>query len=251
MRLISFDTSSFSLFLAALKDGKLIFEEELAPTEAHRQEAVSQLVPSIDRTIKRLDWKKSDLDCIVVVNGPGSFTGIRTAVVTARTIAQALRIPVIGVGTLECLARVIGKPAGIVITAGRGYSFVAAFDDGKPVVEPTCVTRQELPSALKQQPLWFADAASRVELEGIENREFEIEELPSIKNPASIAAQIGWDRLSFFLAASPAPISDPDHNSELKKACLEAFPFEKIMPLYLRGASVTIKETNAGRPATN
>lgn len=244
MRLIAFDTSSFSIFLAALQDGKLLQEEEVAPPEANRQEAVSQLLPSIDRTIKQLGWTKGDLDCIVVVNGPGSFTGIRTAVVTARTIAQALQIPVIAVSSLECLARTIGKHAGIVITAGRGYSFVAAYDNEKPIVSPVCVTKQELPAALTTQSVWFADSASRAELEAIENRKFEIADLPSIKNPAAIAAEIAWDRLSFFLSTHA-------QTSDVKKACLEAFPFEQVMPLYLRGASVTIKETHAGRPATN
>lgn len=246
MRLIAFDTSSFSIFLAALQEGKLLHEEEVAPPEANRQEAVSQLLPSIDRIVKQLGWTKRDLDCIVVVNGPGSFTGIRTAVVTARTIAQALQIPVIAVSSLECLARVIGKEVGIVITAGRGYFFAAAYDQENPVISPVCVTKQELPATLSKQSVWFADSASRAELEMMENREFEIVDLPSIKNPASIAAEIAWDRLSFFLSTHKA------QERELKKACIEAFPFETIMPLYLRGASVTIKETHAaGRPATN
>lgn len=250
MRLIAFDTSSFSIYLAASQGGRLVLEEEIAPPEANRQEAVSQLLPSIDRALKKLGWSKSDLDCIVVVNGPGSFTGIRTAVVTARTIAQALEIPVIGISSLECLAKAIGeqsKDAAILITAGRGYFFAAAYGQTDADIAPICVTKQDLQSVLPKQRSWYTDATSRAELESLGNRNFDILDLPTIKNPASIAAEIAWDRLSFFVAQVPSK-SDSQTDTcagdrvggDVRAACLEEFAFEKILPMYLRGASVTI-----------
>lgn len=78
-----------------------------------------------------------DLTFIAVANGPGSFTGTRTGVVTARTIAQQLDIPLFAISTLEGIAQsisnreAIGKLApkaiAIQMPAQRGQLFVAIY----------------------------------------------------------------------------------------------------------------------------
>ncbi|TKT74867.1 tRNA (adenosine(37)-N6)-threonylcarbamoyltransferase complex dimerization subunit type 1 TsaB [Aquamicrobium sp. LC103] len=78
------------------------------------------------------------LDAIAVSVGPGSFTGVRVGVATARGLALALNIPAVGVTTLEALAlearrATPGKPVLAAIDAGRGQAYVALFAaDGSP-----------------------------------------------------------------------------------------------------------------------
>ncbi len=60
--------------------------------------------PTLDRLLKKKRFKRSDLALIAVDHGPGSFTGVRVGVAAARALAQALELPIIGVGALEIIA---------------------------------------------------------------------------------------------------------------------------------------------------
>src|SRR5690606_31260140 len=63
-----------------------------------------RLMPAIVQLMNDLNMKPNDLDKIVVANGPGSYTGVRIGVTTAKTLAWSLNIPVVGVSSLEVLA---------------------------------------------------------------------------------------------------------------------------------------------------
>lgn len=62
------------------------------------------LIPSIDMVLKQSEKSLSDIDAVVISLGPGSYTGLRIGVSTAKGIAYALSIPVITVSTLESIA---------------------------------------------------------------------------------------------------------------------------------------------------
>ena len=63
-----------------------------------------RLMPTIDLLMKQVEIKPSQLEKIVVAKGPGSYTGVRIGLTTAKSLAWALNIPVIGVSSLEVLA---------------------------------------------------------------------------------------------------------------------------------------------------
>lgn len=203
-------------------------------SQGSRQEAGALLVPTIDAALRRAGWSKQSLSCLVVGQGPGSFTGIRTGLVTARTIAHALNLPLIGVSRFECFARLIEPPVGIILHCGSGSYFVAVYGDDSgglsmPVLAPLYVPEAELAAKLALTTRWLADEKSR-ELPAASPG---FEPLPEIKNLAEIEAQIGWDRLSLRVPGRPA------HRDV--QALAGEFHWSGIEPLYLRGPSVTIK----------
>ncbi len=112
-----------------------------------------QLMDVIAESLAAAGKTYSDLTEIAVAVGPGSFTGIRVGVSTARGLALALKLPSIGVGTLEAIAEetralVPARSVMVAIDARRDEVYTAAFDaDGIEIAEPA-VTSLEAASRL-------------------------------------------------------------------------------------------------------
>ncbi|HSR10897.1 MAG TPA: tRNA (adenosine(37)-N6)-threonylcarbamoyltransferase complex dimerization subunit type 1 TsaB, partial [Thermodesulfobacteriota bacterium] len=79
---------------------RIIGENTLSNPETHS----ARLMPGIDRLLKEASLTIRDIGGIAVSIGPGSFTGLRIGVATAKGLAYALGIPVAGVPTLDALA---------------------------------------------------------------------------------------------------------------------------------------------------
>ena len=71
--------------------------------EAHRA-SNTQLIPSIDRVLSQYGITRAQISCVVCGRGPGSFTGVRIALATAKGIAHALGVALVGVSTLDAIA---------------------------------------------------------------------------------------------------------------------------------------------------
>ncbi len=107
------------------------------------------LIGVIDSALAAAGHVYADLDAIAVAVGPGSFTGVRVGVATARGLALALGKPAIGITTLEALAlaardRDGAHPTLVRIEAGRGQAYVAEFAaDGAQTRPPVALTLDE------------------------------------------------------------------------------------------------------------
>ncbi|MCD8316194.1 MAG: tRNA (adenosine(37)-N6)-threonylcarbamoyltransferase complex dimerization subunit type 1 TsaB, partial [Eggerthellaceae bacterium] len=64
----------------------------------------TKLLSTIDEVLKEAKVQKDELSCVVIGRGPGSFTGVRIALATAKGIASALEISLVGVSTIEAVA---------------------------------------------------------------------------------------------------------------------------------------------------
>ena len=93
MKILAFDTSNRALSLAVLEDKELLGQVTLNIKKNHS----ITLMPAIDFLMNSLDLKPTDLDRIAVAQGPGSYTGLRIAVATAKTLAHTLKIELVGV----------------------------------------------------------------------------------------------------------------------------------------------------------
>ena len=96
-----------------------------------------RLVPAVRRLMGAREWRLSELAAVVVVHGPGSFTGVRVGVSAAKGLSEAGGVPVIAVSRLALLAaRVEGKASVFaVLDAGRGEFYVGEYVGGRRVRE--------------------------------------------------------------------------------------------------------------------
>lgn len=128
-RFLALETSSPRLSLA-LGDGEKVIAEWAHDQHWRHAESVLQ---GIDALLKKRRWALDSLTGIAVSVGPGSFTGIRIGLSTARAFGQFLRIPVVGVSALETLAYAAARPVVCpAIDALRGHVFSGVYArDGK------------------------------------------------------------------------------------------------------------------------
>jgi tRNA threonylcarbamoyladenosine biosynthesis protein TsaB len=99
-RLLSLETSTHICSVAIHLDGKLLAWREMREPRS----AASQLAVMIDAIMKESATQPHMLNAIVVASGPGSFTGLRIGVATAKGICFALNIPLIAISTLDLVA---------------------------------------------------------------------------------------------------------------------------------------------------
>jgi len=100
MKVLAFETSSMVASVALLDEEKVIVEFSVNNKKTHSQ----MLMPIMEQVISKIDIELKDIDVFAVSNGPGSFTGIRIGVSTVKSLAQALKKPVLGVSSLDGLA---------------------------------------------------------------------------------------------------------------------------------------------------
>jgi tRNA threonylcarbamoyladenosine biosynthesis protein TsaB len=137
--LLAFDTAT-SQVTVALHDGDRVVAQYDA-SEAMRHGEM--LAPGIAEVLRRAGAISQDVTAVAVGVGPGPFTGLRVGLVTARTMALALDIPVYGVCSLDVVAAEAidgGLEDFVVATdARRKEVYVAAYADGRRVSGPQVV----------------------------------------------------------------------------------------------------------------
>jgi tRNA threonylcarbamoyladenosine biosynthesis protein TsaB len=127
--ILAFDMATSVVASALVRDGEPLAERVSRPRS---------VLEDIDFLHRECGLDRDEIDAIAVGTGPGSFTGVRIALATARTLAFALGVPAAGVSTLDVLAA--GAPGAVpVIDAKRGEVFVL-MDGGPRYLKPDEVT---------------------------------------------------------------------------------------------------------------
>lgn len=119
------DTSNDDLIVSILKDNKIINKLEKHCKNEHSIYTVSY----IDELLKSCNLLPNDVDNIMVVNGPGSFTGVRIGVTVAKTYAYILKKDVILVSSLKAMAlSTKNKTAIALIDAKNNNYYMGVYD---------------------------------------------------------------------------------------------------------------------------
>jgi tRNA threonylcarbamoyladenosine biosynthesis protein TsaB len=126
MRILAIETVETTGSVAALDNQRVLAEHRLEPT----QRSAQSLAPGLAALLRQVNWRPTDVQLVSVARGPGSFTGLRIGVATAKTFAYSVGCQVLGVPTLLAIASQV--PAGVrqfhtVLDAGRGELFVGQF----------------------------------------------------------------------------------------------------------------------------
>lgn len=100
MKLLVIDTSTAEMSIALMEGNTLLAERNETVDRNHS----NKLIPAIHELISSQGISMKDIEGIAVGRGPGSYTGVRIGVTAAKTFAWSLRIPLIGVSSLEALA---------------------------------------------------------------------------------------------------------------------------------------------------
>ncbi|MGL4554661.1 MAG: tRNA (adenosine(37)-N6)-threonylcarbamoyltransferase complex dimerization subunit type 1 TsaB, partial [Gemmataceae bacterium] len=123
--------------LAALADGDAVVASRRL--EEGRRNA-RDLVPAVAKLLRERGLVPRDLAGIVVGLGPGSYTGLRVGVMTAKTLAYAVGCPLVGVPTFHVLARQAEEErVEVIADAQKDAVYHQAFEGGRPASDLTIV----------------------------------------------------------------------------------------------------------------
>jgi len=124
--LLAIDTSTQWLSLALFDGWQILYEKIWRTSRRHTVE----LIPAIQTALTESGLETSSLKAVGVALGPGSFTSLRIGLAVAKGFALSLRIPVIGIPSLDITANAIplsDKPLLAVLRAGRGRLAVQRY----------------------------------------------------------------------------------------------------------------------------
>lgn len=150
MKILGIDTSSMAASVAVIEDNKLICKYTINTKKTHSQ----KLMPMIENMLGLSDLNVREIDAIAVCEGPGSFTGIRIGMATAKAIAHVNDIPVIGVNSLEALAanmNLCDKKICSILDAQRNQVYTGRYQyEGTKLVEIKEIGIQQIDELLEE-----------------------------------------------------------------------------------------------------
>ncbi|GHU74300.1 tRNA (adenosine(37)-N6)-threonylcarbamoyltransferase complex dimerization subunit type 1 TsaB [Clostridia bacterium] len=168
MRILALDTSGASVSVAVLEDRRIIFEAFERTGHTHS----ARLLTLVESSLMAAGWTMGGVDRLAVTLGPGSYTGVRIGVTTARGLAQGVGIPCVGLDTLEVLAaRTCGLGFHMVCTlldarAGQVYGalFDCAGDSPVRLLDDTACSLDELWMLVREldRVVFVGDGAERL-----------------------------------------------------------------------------------------
>ncbi len=116
MRILAFDTATPATTVALSGVGGVVFTARHDPRPGERPGHATRLLPLVARVLDRAGIGWEEVDRIAVGVGPGTFTGLRIGIATARALARARDIPLVAVSTLQSLA--LARPHPDAVPAG-------------------------------------------------------------------------------------------------------------------------------------
>jgi len=168
VRILAFDTATRATTVALSGVGEVVYTARDDPSAGERPGHATRLLPLTAAVLERAGIGWDGIERIAVGVGPGTFTGLRIGIATARALAQARGIPIVGVSTLQALALAGSRarlgPGGedavpsvldavvAVLDARRGEVFAASWriDEAEEFGSALMLPRALAPEALAE-----------------------------------------------------------------------------------------------------
>jgi len=143
------DTSLSNLIIAIVKDNKILASKNLFLVKNHSEHATEE----IKKSFQEASLTFNDIDQIMVVNGPGSFTGLRIGVTIAKTMAFLLNKEIIPVNSLTMRAlNLDSKIKATIIDARRDAVYAAIYDENmNEILKPEYIELQTFKDVYNKQ----------------------------------------------------------------------------------------------------
>ena len=153
----------------------------------------AQLIPQIAALLETCGYAKKDLDAFVVINGPGSFTGLRVGLVAVKALSEALQKPIAAVSLLEAIAASVPNRLRVLaaLDAGRNEVYVGDYEVSEPPKKNSerLWSREELAGEAKTHSIPIT-TPDEVLADFFRSRGMKVEQ---IDRPGSkILATLGW-----------------------------------------------------------
>ena len=165
MRVLALETSTLAGGVALVDGERLVAEYVLDVSVTHSE----RLMSAVDRVLADARWTPRELEGLAVSIGPGSFTGLRIGVSTAKGLAWALGLPIAAVPTLDAMAAAVPWPAlpvCPVLQARRDEVYACLYHhDGEGLRrewEYLALSPEELAARLTEPTLLIGDGAAGV-----------------------------------------------------------------------------------------
>ncbi|MGL4738601.1 MAG: tRNA (adenosine(37)-N6)-threonylcarbamoyltransferase complex dimerization subunit type 1 TsaB, partial [Cellulosilyticaceae bacterium] len=158
MNILAIDASGVAGSVAYLSDGKLVGEYYICHKLTHSE----TIMPMMEHLKELIGLELDGIDAVAVTSGPGSFTGLRIGGATAKAIAMALDVPVIGIPTLDVLAHNITHTPYVIcpiMDARRQQVYTATYQwqqgNMMPLSAHEAIVITELLERIKDQEVVF------------------------------------------------------------------------------------------------
>jgi tRNA threonylcarbamoyladenosine biosynthesis protein TsaB len=171
MKLLSIDTST-PICSVCISDSQSILGEYVTRSSITHSE---RLMPAIEFLFSHLDWGIDELDGLAVINGPGSFTGLRISLSVIKGLAFALKVPVVAVNALEVAAYQVPFTGLIcpAMDARRGEIFTCLFERSPDGLlargEPLSITPSAWRETLPSEPIYFCGPGAEMYYDTLKN----------------------------------------------------------------------------------
>ncbi len=197
MLAVALDTASELAGVAALEDGALL----ASLTWRTRQNHSRELLPNLEQLLRTLGRTKADIGGVIVCTGPGSYAGLRVGVSTAKGLAYALELPIVGTGRLAAEAAPRAFEGGAAVhalhAAGRAELAHAAYrrTDGRleELRAPSLVARDALLERIGAGEAVCGDVDEEL---AVALRKRGASVAPPLAGRVVAVAALGWQRLA-------------------------------------------------------
>ena len=222
MRIAAIDTSTELGSVALFEDEVCLVEDAARVSNSHGE----SLLPLICKVFERASWNACDVARWGIGIGPGSFTGVRVAVATAKGITIATGAELVGVTSLDAITEGVHAEVVVsIVSAGKSEVFMQALRGEQVLIAPT-----HLPLAEVAARVASAAPGAKVAIAG------------------EAAKAIDWSVLAVAPVFSCEPPHDLPRASAIARIAMRRAPddTDALEPLYVRPPSITVAQPRVG-----
>lgn len=208
MNVLALDSACAACSAAVMCDGVIVARRFRAMARGH----VEALMPMVLEVLDEAGLGAESLDRMAVTVGPGSFTGLRAGLATARGFALARALPLDAVTTLEAVAfaareQAAGRPVVVAIETRRADLYIQRFDGGGAPASVPAALLPEAAATLLSDPrcLLAGDGAPRLAAAAA-GRPLAIADGPGLPDAAAVAALAAKAHAEGRVLRPPSPL---------------------------------------------